>query len=491
MRPYVILWIILLMISISSAVPKEIAYVFSEEGEHPLVEANLTDYNGNDMVLLTVEAGSGEKSISQRSQKTVDYYKREINEKINIGDQLVRDEGLRLIGRGSGLRQIDQICSIYDYVVDNWTYVSDWRGLELFQYSNYTLNMGQKVGSSGKGDCDDFAILMASLIASIGGTPRIILAYGPDGGHAYAEVYLGKKGSNDRDIDRIIKWLRFKYQVNEIYYRIDPISGDTWLNLDWWRDSSGPTHPGRAFYQATTSIPIFIQENLTNTPITPIENWLPIVSFNYTPIEPEVGRKIDFDASLSSDPDGKIVNYEWNFGDRGLARGSSNSTYSYIYSKSGRFLVKLTLTDNEGNKKEKTLEIDVNAPLRVNITSPRNGESVSKRTEIYGTLYGDVPKDHYIWIIVEPSQYPGKWWPQGNHSRAPMLNWVCTAIFRGPTTKFNPDLLGTEFTIDAILVNEATDKEYKEWNGTYGLEFPENSKILDSVKVKKMWQERY
>ena len=69
-------------------------------------------------------------------------------------------------------------------MIGNWTYISDWRGLEVFQYSNYTLVMGHEVGSSGKGDCDDFSILMASLVESIGGTPRIVLAYGPAGGHA-------------------------------------------------------------------------------------------------------------------------------------------------------------------------------------------------------------------------------------------------------------------------------------------------------------------
>ena len=33
---------------------------------------------------------------------------------------------------------------------------------------------------------------MSSLIENIGGSTRIMLAYGQDSGHAYTEVYLGK-----------------------------------------------------------------------------------------------------------------------------------------------------------------------------------------------------------------------------------------------------------------------------------------------------------
>ena len=40
-----------------------------------------------------------------------------------------------------------------------------------------------------RGDCDDYAVLLAALIKDIGGSPRIVVTHN----HAYAEVYLCKE----------------------------------------------------------------------------------------------------------------------------------------------------------------------------------------------------------------------------------------------------------------------------------------------------------
>ncbi|MCW4002933.1 MAG: PKD domain-containing protein [Candidatus Bathyarchaeota archaeon] len=53
----------------------------------------------------------------------------------------------------------------------------------------------------------------------------------------------------------------------------------------------------------------------------------------------------NFDASASSDPDGSIVSYAWNFGD---SQTGSGVTTSHTYSAAGTYNVVLTVTDNEG-----------------------------------------------------------------------------------------------------------------------------------------------
>jgi PKD repeat protein len=58
-----------------------------------------------------------------------------------------------------------------------------------------------------------------------------------------------------------------------------------------------------------------------------------------------VGVPVTFDGSGSSDPDGTIVSYDWDFGDGTTGTGVSPT---YIYATDGAFTVTLTVTDNDG-----------------------------------------------------------------------------------------------------------------------------------------------
>jgi len=371
------------MILVPSSVCKEVACIFGEKGEYIANEANITNYKGSDIVSFTTASGP-DRGPSFKSKRTEDSIREEIDEKINRGNQAVRDEGLKLVGNKSGARRIDQISSIYNNMVGRWTYVDDWKGLEQFQYSNYTLTIGKDAGSSGKGDCDDFSILLASLIESIGGTPRIILAYSPSlgEGHAYTEVYLGKADEQNGEAYRIIKWLKSEYNVENISYHKDLDNGDLWLNMDWWKEPGGAKHPGGPFYQATNQIPIPIQKDVAKTPLTAIENQQPIVQFNYTPLTPRVGEIINFDASKSQDPDGKILNYEWSFGDGDVSQGISKLHCPHIYQEIGKYTVKLAITDDAGATNTRSLELNVTelppeAAFTYSPSAPNVGEAIT------------------------------------------------------------------------------------------------------------------
>jgi PKD repeat protein len=57
------------------------------------------------------------------------------------------------------------------------------------------------------------------------------------------------------------------------------------------------------------------------------------------------GEAVMFDGSGSSDPDGSIVSYAWNFGD---SVSSTEMNPSHTYAAAGNYTVSLTVTDNQG-----------------------------------------------------------------------------------------------------------------------------------------------
>jgi PKD repeat protein len=71
----------------------------------------------------------------------------------------------------------------------------------------------------------------------------------------------------------------------------------------------------------------------------------PTVVFTYSPASPDEGQVVSFDASGSSDPDGAIAAYEWQFGDGATGTGVT-ITHQYAFADS--YSVVLTVTDSEG-----------------------------------------------------------------------------------------------------------------------------------------------
>jgi PKD repeat protein len=70
-----------------------------------------------------------------------------------------------------------------------------------------------------------------------------------------------------------------------------------------------------------------------------------------------------FNASGSTDPDGTITGYEWDFGDGSTGTGQ---TASHTYAEAGTYTVKLTVTDNRGDTGTTSQQITV-SPTQVNI----------------------------------------------------------------------------------------------------------------------------
>ncbi len=72
----------------------------------------------------------------------------------------------------------------------------------------------------------------------------------------------------------------------------------------------------------------------------------PVASFSTRPVPGRLAT-VAFDASASSDPDGRVARYDWDFGD-GTVRPDGGPTPRHTYAGPGRFRVTLTVTDAEG-----------------------------------------------------------------------------------------------------------------------------------------------
>ncbi len=77
-----------------------------------------------------------------------------------------------------------------------------------------------------------------------------------------------------------------------------------------------------------------------------VTTGVPSASFS-SPAATIVGRAIRFDASGSSDPNGTITGYRWNFGD-GQTQSTAAPLTSHTYRASGTMTVTLTITDADG-----------------------------------------------------------------------------------------------------------------------------------------------
>jgi len=135
--------------------------------------------------------------------------------------------------------------------------------------------------------------------------------------------------------------------------------------------------PGGTDYAAATSRSVSIR--LVPPGIILPPNGTPVPSFTYAPSAPLAKSDVTFDGSLSTDSDGRIVSYAWNFGDGSQGSGP---VVKHEFAQAGSYTVTLTVTDDRSQSASTSKTVTVvltpapKAEFVVSPSSPAVNEKV-------------------------------------------------------------------------------------------------------------------
>lgn len=112
-----------------------------------------------------------------------------VNEMRRIAQEGVQSSNVVTITQQAITGKIDSITAIWDYIKSHMTYNPDPDDTELLIHPN-RLAQDFLAGAHRSGDCDDFAMLTASMLGCLGRQVRMcIINYGSDSYHAVCEVW--------------------------------------------------------------------------------------------------------------------------------------------------------------------------------------------------------------------------------------------------------------------------------------------------------------
>ena len=112
--------------------------------------------------------------------------------------------------------------------------------------------------------------------------------------------------------------------------------------------------------------------------ITDTTSRIPTAQIVANPVSGSPPLEVSFDASSSSDPNGSILSYFWDFGD---GNSGNQMEVFHTYADTGSYIATLIVTDDEGLTDTSTVEIrvfnpDINlAPLAVFTADPYEGQA--------------------------------------------------------------------------------------------------------------------
>ncbi len=166
-------------------------------------------------------------------------------------------------------------------------------------------------------------------------------------------------GSGDADL-----YVKFGAQPSSSSYDCRPYTSGNTENCSFASPQVGTYYVmvrGYSSFAGVSLVGSYDGGTSTNTP--------PVSVFTYSCTD----LNCTFDGNASSDSDGNLVSYSWDFGDGNSASGS---TSSHSFASAGDYTVSLTVTDNDGASDTSSQTITVSDGSSGNITLSASGYKV-------------------------------------------------------------------------------------------------------------------
>ncbi len=172
----------------------------------------------------------------------------------------------------------------------------------------------------------------------------------------------------------------------------------------------------------------------------------PQTSFTMTPSNPTPGELVNFNAGATSDSDGRVLQYTWDFDGDGTI-DATGETATHRYGSAGTYDAAMTATDNDGNSATATRTVTVATvvPSAALIFSPDPAAQQSITLDASGSTDANGDIDSYEWTFGDGATMttPG---PTVSHTYA---DGSYTASVRVVDANGNSDTSSVTFTVDA------------------------------------------
>ncbi|MFT6843069.1 MAG: hypothetical protein ACJASR_001843, partial [Psychroserpens sp.] len=149
------------------------------EKENTIPEPNTIVKNIEPQVVRIKDVTTPEEEVNIKKELINSKIPPAIGQLIQVEGLIVKEVSELNIKLNTSGSQVEQIVAMQKYVFKNWHYIYDpIRGSDTWRSAEATLSLKYKGQYSG--DCDDFAILMASFARQIGLRSRMVAGYYED-----------------------------------------------------------------------------------------------------------------------------------------------------------------------------------------------------------------------------------------------------------------------------------------------------------------------